>query len=155
MRCLYFLLFHFLGLSFSAVLPHKSLLPLVNFASAVILLAVQNAASAHRPFFGLFCCCCCLYFLHQASHTQWHVFVNITKFESASSFSVPILVFLALFSLLFSRLMHAGKSPSTCLSFCLPPPSLVHLSFPWFPCVVVYMWLLEVFPSSLRLCPIS
>ena len=107
-----------------------------HFASAVILHAVRNAASAHHPFFAVLFCCCCLCFLHRS-------FANtVARLHQLQCLSLPPPFpfkssFLLVLFLLFSRFMHAGKSPSTCLSFCLPPPSLVHLSLPWFPCVVV------------------
>ena len=51
------------------------------------------------------------------------------------------------------RLMQHGKSPSTCLSFSLPPPFPVLLSSLWPLCVSVFFWLLIVFPSPLRFMP--
>ena len=73
-------------------------------------------------------------FFIDASHTQWHVTVNF-----CSSFLV------ILFSLSsVSRLIQTGKSPSTCLSFCLPPSSLLHLSTSRFLCFAVQIGLLIV-----------
>ena len=105
----------------------------------------------------LFFCCCCLCLLHRS------VANTVARLHQHFNVRVCLLLFLSdpqFFSflsslLLFSRLVHAGKSPSTCLSFCLLPPSLVHLSLPWCPCVVVCNWLFVAFPSPLRLCPVS
>ena len=143
---------------FFVALPHGSLLPLVIFASAVFLPAARITASAHHLVVVVFFAAAAVFvFFIDASHTQWHVTVTIAKFESASSFSFLGLRF---YSFCFnlsspSRLIKTGKSPSTCLSLCLPPPSLIHLPSSWVLCVAVHIGLLIVFPSPLRLCPTS
>ena len=66
---------------------------LCHFASAVVLPAVRNAASAHRLVFVVFFAAAAVFvFFIEASHAQWHVSVNIAKFESVSSFSFQIFI---------------------------------------------------------------
>ena len=80
-----------------------------------------------------------LVFFTVTAHTQWNVIVAISEFVSAPSFyslEFSFSLFSASLSSLF-RLMQHGKSPSTCLSFCLPPPSPFLLSSLWSLCVSV------------------
>ena len=95
---------------------------------------------AHRFVFAVSFAAAAFVFFTKASHTQWHVPVDVSKFESASSSSS---------FRIFVPLILVSLSPSACLSFCLPPPSL--FLFSSFFCVSVQMWLLVVFPSSVRL----
>ena len=155
--CLCFVLFHVLGFFFSVVLPHKSLLSLVM----LLLLSFFMLFETLLPLTIL----SLLFFFAAVAAAVFVFFIEasqpVARLHQHCNVRVCLLLFLPdpqFFSflsslLLFSRLMHAWKSPSTCLSFCLPPPSLVHLSLPWYPCVVVYNWLFVVFTSSPRLCP--
>ena len=68
-----------------------------HFASAVILRAVRNAASAHHPFFAVLFAAAVFVFFIEASQTQWHISIKIAMCESASSFSFQIFIFLVWF----------------------------------------------------------
>ena len=123
-------------------------------ASVVFFLAARVIASVHRLCFMVFFAAAAVFVIFtKASHSQWHVTINITKSELLPALPFGSSFLLILFSLSpLSRLMQIGKLPSACLSFCLPPPSLQPWSSLWFVCVSVQMGLLVVFPSLLRLC---
>ena len=76
----------------------------------------------------LFCCCdpCILHFCFAYSVERHRQCVGVCVCLLFHLLSFNFLVFASLSSLF--RLMHHGKSPSTCLSFCLPPPFPVSLS---------------------------
>ena len=125
--------------SFVVLLPHRSLQPLT-----VLLLLSFCSLLPHTVAF------CCI----KASHTHWNITVR--------GFGVCVCLLLLLSNLRFlsflfhlsplSCLMQYGKSPSACLSFCLPPPSLFLLSSPLVFlcfCVDTTTRSLPFFPASL------
>ena len=108
---------------FSAVLPHRSLLA-CRFASAVILPAVRNAASAHHLVFVVFFAAAAAFvFFIEASQTQWQVSVNSAKFVSASSFSFQIFISSRFVFLVVVFTPHANWGVSVNLFELLPAAS--------------------------------
>ena len=107
-----FCFFHCRGFFFSVVLPHKSLLSLVM----LLLLSFFMLFETLLPLTILsllFLCCCSLCLLHQS------VANTVARLHQHFNVRVCLLLFLSdpqFFSflsslLLFSRLVHAGKSP--------------------------------------------
>ena len=100
-----------------------------HFAVASILHSAQCAASAF--IFSLGCCRLC--FCLQFSQTQWHISIDVVVFESSSSSSFQVFIFLVLF--LVSCMLESLHR--LFLSLSLPPPSLLLLSLRWLPCVAI------------------
>ena len=74
-------------------LPHRSLLPpvVLLLLSSFLLLESLLPLTVLFLSFLLLLVLLCVFF--KASHTEWHVIVNVSKFESASSSSFRIFVF--------------------------------------------------------------
>ena len=97
--------------SFKVLLPHRSLLPLaVLFLSSLLLLLLL--------FFVFFI---------KASHTQWHVTVDVSKFESASSSSFRVFVSFRFIFIVSAFTSHAKWKVAVCVFELLSATSFTFL----------------------------